>query len=105
MRERLELEPNVWFDWRRQRKSRTEGSTISIHRIIIMIKHQRLRMRQSHREADRGRHLAKVAVIERSQIEYHPACQDRCEELLKPMFFSSSKEKDILLVEEVHLHG
>jgi len=35
-----------------------------MHCIIITIKYQRLQMRLSRRKADRGRHLAKVAVIE-----------------------------------------
>ena len=59
--------------------------TILIHPIIMM-KRQRL-MPLSRREADSGGHLAKVVMIERSQIEYHPTCQDRCEELLDSVFF------------------
>ena len=68
------------------------GSTISNHIIIVMTKRQCLQMRLSRREADSGSRLAKVAVIERSQIEYHPACQDRCQELLKSRCFQVQRE-------------
>ena len=75
-------------------------STTSIHLIITRTKHQRIQMR---REVDRGRRgrLAEVAASERSQIEYHPACQDGCQELLK----STSAKARRFVMEEGHSHG
>ena len=74
MREGLEWGPNVW-PWLAA-TTKTTGFTMSTHPTIIMNKHQRPQMHLSWREADSGRRPAKVAVTERPQIEYHPACQD-----------------------------
>ena len=87
--------PRPWRAATTEKEKRKKAPTISIY-LIVVTKHQRLQMRRrlSRREADRGRRLAKVAVIERSQIEYHPACQNGCQELLKSMFFfQTSKVK------------
>ena len=64
-----------------------------------MTRRQRLQMRLSRREADSGRWLGEVAVIERSQVEYHPARQDRCQELLesKCVFFQVQRERRFVM--------
>jgi len=89
--------PNVCLGLQRQRKEKEKKPpNISIHPITVMIKHLRpqiCRRPPCRREADRGRRFAKIAVNERSQIEYHPACQDGCEELLESMFFPQGQRE------------